>query len=242
MSLVISAYMDGFSYKNIFETKGIEYIIIISFLLLVIPFWLFINKKKSGVKIDANEALTFGSLKILKGLYFSKYHTWAFLPKSGLALVGLDDFIQRITGEVKVRFLINEGDIIKKGDLMAEMENNGKILRLHSPVSGTIVKSNRQLYSHPELINEDPYGKGWIYSIKPSAWIEETRSFYLADSAADWVSSELNRFRDFLSVSMSKGSPVSAQVIMQDGGELCNNPLSELPAEVWTNFQNSFLD
>ena len=109
--------MDGFSYNNIFETKGIEYIIIIAFLVLIIPFWIIINKQ-AGLKGRYKKAfgiLTAGILRIPQGMFYSKNHTWAHLEKSGIAKVGLDDFLLHITGEVKFSNLKNPGDIINKG-------------------------------------------------------------------------------------------------------------------------------
>jgi glycine cleavage system H protein len=95
--------MDGFSYNNIFETKGIEYLIIITFLLLIIPFWIAINKRsRIGVQIKkAIGILSAAGLRIPKGLFYSKNHTWTHLEKSGIAEVGIDDFLVHITGEVK---------------------------------------------------------------------------------------------------------------------------------------------
>ena len=87
--------MDAFTYKDIFETKGIEYIIIIAFLLLLIPFWILLNKSPK-IKAEIQKAwdvLTANILRIPQGLFFSRNHTWAFMEKSGLAKVGLDDFL-----------------------------------------------------------------------------------------------------------------------------------------------------
>jgi hypothetical protein len=50
------------------------------------------------------------------------------------------------------------------------------------------------------------------------------------------------RFKDFMAESMKKQSPETTMMIMQDGGELCDRPLSELPDEVWQDFQKSFLN
>ena len=95
--------MDGFTYNNIFEMKGIEYLAIAIFFAILIPFWIILNKEvktKQKVQRDLGN-LTPYSLKIPQGLFFSRLHTWAHLEKSGLAKVGLDDLLVHITGEVK---------------------------------------------------------------------------------------------------------------------------------------------
>ncbi len=235
--------MDGFSYNNIFETKGIEYLIIIAFLLMIIPFWLIINKQtaiKSQVK-NMLGILSAGILRIPQGLFYSKNHTWAHLEKSGLAKVGLDDFLMHITGEVEFSNLRNPGSFINKGELIAEINQKGKLLQIYSPLSGNIMHTNTVLYESPEIVSDDPYGKGWIYKIQPTEWIAETDSYYLADKAIAWSIKELDRFKDFLATSISKYSPETSLVILQDGGELCDKPLSEMPGEVWNDFQESFM-
>ena len=235
--------MDGFTYYSLFETKGIEYLIIIAFLILIIPFWMLINKP---VKITDSLKRTFGILsaaiiRVPKGVFYSKNHTWTHLEKSGNAKVGLDDLLLHLTGEVTLNNLKTPGTIVSKGEVITVADQNGKTLSIVSPISGEIVGTNQMLYDDPGLLNEDPYGKGWIYKIKPAQWVAETSSCHFADEAAEWLKKELDRFRDFLAVSVRKNSADASQVYMQDGGELIDNTLSAMPGEIWKDFQESFL-
>jgi glycine cleavage system H protein len=235
--------MDGFTYKNIFETKGIEYLVTVIFFLILIPFWLILNRqvksKKQTQKSLGN--LTANSLKIPQGLFFSRFHTWTHLEKSGIAKVGLDDLLLHITGEVKFNQYAKPGEKVRKGDLLAEIDQKGKLLKIYSPISGEIVEGNMVLANSPELLNEDPYVKGWMYKVKPYSWVADTNSYYLAEEATTWATQELDRFKDFLSMSIGKYSPEPSNLILQDGGELRDQPLSELPDEVWQDLQKDFL-
>ncbi len=236
--------MDGFTYSNIFETKGIEYLIIIAFLILIIPFWILLNNKAVIVrKIQQSwDVITADILRIPQGLFFSKNHTWAHLEASGNASVGLDDLLLHLVGQVKITHLKNPGEKIKKGELLAEIDQNGKTLSVYSPLSGEIINSNHTVIENPGILNEDPYEKGWIYNIKPSNWVTETKSYYLADKATGWFRTELDRFKDFLAVSFGKYSTEPSMVILQEGGELRHNPMSELQPEIWEDFQKEFLN
>jgi len=235
--------MDGFSYSDIFATKGIEYLIIITFLVLLVPFWLVLNKQKQ-ISSSIQKALGFLSASILRipqGLFYAKNHTWMYMEKSGTAKVGLDDLLLHITGEVKFKIHKNPGDIIIKGDLLTEIDQNGKLLRILSPVSGKITNINSTINENPGMLNEDPYGKGWIYKIKPSNWVRETKACYFAEEATNWSTNELERFKDFLAESMRNYAPEPSMVILQDGGELCDHSLSAFSDEIWKDFEKEFL-
>ncbi len=236
--------MDGYSYYNIFDTKGIEYLVIIAFLLLLIPFWLALNKQvQFGEQIKkAIGVLTAGILKVPQGIFYSKNHTWAFLEKSGTAKVGLDDLLLKITGEMSIRHLKSPGDKIGRGELLAELNQNGNLLKVFSPISGTILNTNLELNSKKEWLHDDPYGKGWIYDIEPSDWMAEIPSYYLAGEATDWLKRELERYKDFLALNMNKYADANSMAILQDGGELSENSLSGLSNEFWQDFQKEFLN
>jgi glycine cleavage system H protein len=235
--------MDGFSYYNIFETKGIEYLAIIAFLLLLIPFWVLLTRQRKITRqLQENLGiLTANILRIPQGVYYCKNHTWAHLEKSGAARIGLDDLLLHITGEVTIKELRQPGEIVQKGDALAELDQNGRRLKILSPITGKILDNNLILQDSPDMLREDPYGKGWIYKIKPSGWVNETRDYLMAEDATAWTDKELQRFKDFLAVSVKKYSAGPAMVVLQDGGEILDNPLMEMPKETWDDFQKDFL-
>jgi glycine cleavage system H protein len=235
--------MDGFSYHNIFDTKGIEYLAIIAFFLMLIPFWIILNRQVVSRKIKhIIGILTANVLKIPQGIFFSKNHTWTHMERHGVALVGVNDLLLHITGAVNFNHFKGPGEIISKGDLLTEIHQNGNILRIFSPISGKIIAKNTTLIEHPEISNEDPYEKGWIYKIKPTNWIADTNSYYLAEEATQWSQKELERFKDFLAGAAEKYSTNSSLTVLQDGGELCDHILAEMPKEIWQDFQQEFLN
>jgi glycine cleavage system H protein len=186
--------------------------------------------------------LTANSLKIPQGVFFSKFHTWAHLLTNGEARVGLDDLLIHFTGDVNFEHFKNPGENIRKGELLTVINHNGKNLRILSPITGEIRRANANLAENPGLLKDDPYRQGWIYTIKPTNWKAETNSYYLAEEATYWAKQELLRFKDFLSISVQKYMPQPSGVILQDGGELIDAPMAELPQEVWQDFQDKFLN
>lgn len=235
--------MDGFTYTNIFETKGIEYLVIIAFFAILIPFWTLLNRKKKQSNFIQKTPgfITASSLQIPQGLFFSKHHAWAYMEKNGNAKVGLDDLLLHLTGEVKITHLKKAGDKIQRGDLLTQITHNGKNLKILAPVSGEIQENNQMLTDDNSLLLSAPYSQGWLYLIKPTNWKADTDSCYLAEDATYWATRELERFKDFLSASVARHLPNPTSVVLQDGGELIDQPLAALPEEVWQDFQDTFL-
>lgn len=233
--------MENFSYYNIFETKGLEYIIIIAFLALLIPFTIILDKKVRKRRRIAG-TLTSGMLSIPRGILHAKNHTWTHLTKSGTAMVGLDDLLLHLTGDVQVSCTMRPGDQISKGDVIGELKNGDHTLTIYSPVSGKVTGVNQSLSREAGRINEDPYHSGWICKIRPSNWKYEIRTYFLGEAAVEWSSFEIQRFRDFLSLTLPKYSPGAPVAALQDGGELRANLLPEMPGELWKDFQKEFLD
>ena len=150
--------MDGFTYTNIFETKGIEYLFIIAFFATLIPFWLILNRKPK-LKEQFSKALGFitpDSLRIPQGVFFSKFHTWAHLGTNGEARVGIDDLLLHFTGNVNIESTLKSGDKIAKGEIISSINHNGKTLQVKSPISGEIKVENEALTDNPDLIKDDP--------------------------------------------------------------------------------------
>jgi glycine cleavage system H lipoate-binding protein len=147
-----------------------------------------------------------------------------------------------LTGKVRFNNLKKPGETISKDDLMAVIENQGKMLSIFSPVSGKIIDLNPILTDNPGMINEDPYRKGWMYKVRPNKWIAETSKYHLAGDAAEWMGQELARFKDFLMKNSTDITSETPGIILQDGGELRDHILSELPKEIWCKFQEDFLN
>lgn len=236
--------MDGFTYKDIFDTKGIEYIIIISFLLLIIVFWNVINRPIK-VKESINTAIGFLNDKILripKGIFYNKNHTWTYLQPEGFAKTGIDDLLVHLTGPVRVKQVLNTGDKIKKGDKIAEIYQEDKVIDITSTLSGEVAYVNERLANDPMILSKDPYNKGWFIKIKPDNWVEETSEYILADSAPQWFYNEIQRFKDFIAGTGRKNSADPASIVLQEGGELMDHPLAGMSSEIWKDFQKSFLE
>lgn len=94
-------------------------------------------------------------------LRFHKEHEWVRL-KGRQATVGISDFAQDALGDIVFIDLPKAGSSVKTGQQIGEIESTKTTSTLYTPVSGTIVQVNGELKDHPEIVNADPYGKGWM--------------------------------------------------------------------------------
>jgi len=196
----------------------------------------------SNTQAALSSAFDENSVVVPKGLYFDKTHIWAFMEKDGAVKVGIDDFMQHITGPLSRVGLKPAGVKIKKGDPLLTIIQNGKHLTLYSPVSGTITASNQTLISNSSAINSSPYADGWIYLIEPANWIREIQFLSMAEQYRAWLKDEFTRLKDFFATVIMIQTPQYAHIALQDGGALKDSILTDLGPEVWEDFQTKFID
>jgi glycine cleavage system H lipoate-binding protein/ABC-type phosphate transport system substrate-binding protein len=182
------------------------------------------------------------AINVPAGLYFDKTHTWAFMESNGIVTVGIDDFLQHITGPISRIKMKGEGKKIKKGEVILSVIQNGKQLNLYAPVSGTIIEQNVRLKDDSSLINNSPYGEGWVYKIEPANWIRENQLLFMADKQRQFLKKEFSRLKDFLALALQGPEGNLIPVMLQDGGEIRDGVLSDLGPEVWEDFQTNFID
>jgi glycine cleavage system H lipoate-binding protein/ABC-type phosphate transport system substrate-binding protein len=232
-------------YKPVFKTI----LVILAVIILagiVLDFALRSLRRKKDLQHTGNlvtrSVLNENSLIVPRGLYFDKTHTWAFMEQNGIVKVGIDDFLQHITGKLTRIKMLNEGDKVKKGDPILSVIQNGKQLNLYSPVSGTIRTKNTVLLNDPSFLNTSPYSEGWVYRIEPTNWLRENQLLFMAEKHKLFLKSEFSRLKDFLSTTLNNDSEKFAMAVLQDGGELADSTLANLGPEVWEDFQTKFID
>ncbi len=98
-------------------------------------------------------------------LYYNREHVWVRI-QGNRGTVGVTDFAQREMGEVLFVDLPEEGSQVEKGDVFGSLESSKTVGELHSPISGEIVSINKDLEEEPSLVNDDPYGKGWLMIVE----------------------------------------------------------------------------
>jgi glycine cleavage system H protein len=129
----------------------------------------------------------------LKDLYYTNRHIWVKKEPDELFVLGLDDLGQKLAGKIKFVRLKSEGSGIKQNRVFGTMESMKWIERLLSPITGIITKINSNLQKKPTLINEDPYGDGWMIKIKPTGNVnKELNSLNHGNNLLNWIKKEID--------------------------------------------------
>ena len=100
-----------------------------------------------------------------ENLKYTKEHEW-ILVEGDTAKVGITDFAQRELGDIVYVEVDTEGEELDKDEVFGTVEAVKTVSDLFMPVSGEVIEFNEALEDEPELINKDPYGKGWIIKVK----------------------------------------------------------------------------
>jgi glycine cleavage system H protein len=102
-------------------------------------------------------------------LRYTAEHEWVRgSGESGAVRVGITDYAQEALGDVVYVSLPEVGAAVEKGAAVGEVESTKSVSDIYAPVSGTVKARNEKLDEHPELINSDPYGAGWMLDIEVS--------------------------------------------------------------------------
>jgi glycine cleavage system H protein len=107
------------------------------------------------------------SFDVPETLRYAESHEWATTDGSPVR-IGITDFAQDELGDVVFVELPEEGEEVTAGGEFGVVESIKAVSDLYAPVSGTVVDVNEELFDRPELVNEDPYGEGWMLSVELS--------------------------------------------------------------------------
>ena len=101
-------------------------------------------------------------------LKFLKSHEWARAEGNGRVTIGISDHAQGSLGDLVFVEVPEVGRTLAKGGAAAVVESVKAASDVYSPISGEVIATNEALGASPELVNQDPYGAGWLFKLKPS--------------------------------------------------------------------------
>ena len=127
-------------------------------------------------------------MNVPEELLYTKEHEWTKI-EGDTAIVGITDYAQHQLGDIVYVELVEVGKEVKQMERIGTVESVKAVSDIYSPLSGTVIEVNDSLKDHPELINQDPYGKGWMVKLKIRD-VSETKNLMKAGDYEKYVKEE----------------------------------------------------
>lgn len=207
-------------------THAIEYVLVVSYLLLFIPFWRFVN----GASVA--QAFTLGWFHVPENVHLHRGHSWA-RTFGGAVAVGLDDFAHKMIGPLDAIQLPAVGTAVRQGQKAFTVVADGKPFDVVSPVDGNVVAVNEVVRAYPADAVRDPYGTGWLLKVEPR-WITANLKNLVSGDAA-------RRFLDAAAEALAGRMSPELGVVLQDGGTPVHGIAREIDAAHWDDLVRASL-
>jgi glycine cleavage system H protein len=208
-----------------FATKGIEYILALSFLAGLTIFWRVLKPAQPSAQPVSHRSPAQRGWHLPADRQYHKGHAWVMEVAPGVVRVGLNDFAQQLLGPVDRIALPRVRSRVHQGQKIWQAHVNGHAFRLPSPVEGCVLRLNPALQANSRLVNEDPYGSGWLMDLDSSDLSSGHGTLHGAAKVRQWL-------REF---QVGLGQSLSPQLgaVLQDGGTLSPGFARALPEKRW---------
>ena len=202
-------------------------------LLVALGLWLAAKWVFRAVRDWRNGLQEVGGVTLHPALHYHSGHTWVMPRKDGTVRIGIDDFGRRLLDGVRDVRLPAKGSEVVEGEVAIHLGCGKKQAKLLSPVDGMVVEINEALTrggALPTNLEDDPYGKGWLFSVK----VPDKKFVHLPTSAMarEWMKNEVDRLSFLLHQDLG--------LVAADGGDLVSRPSGVLSDEQWRTLTLSF--
>jgi glycine cleavage system H protein len=132
--------------------------------------------------------------KLPDDLYYEEHHCWVKI-EGDILVMGMDDFAQQMAGEIVYVQLPFEGKKLIAGKKFAKVESGKWLGKVYAPVNGELLESNQALEIDPTIINQDCYGNGWMYKIKPNDISEVDSLIHGGTAIENWLLEDIEKYK-----------------------------------------------
>jgi glycine cleavage system H protein len=208
--------------------------VVLTIVLALTVDWLLHRRRTEAPVVDT---ATPASVRVPSGVFFARSHTWLNMFPSGHAWLGIDDFVVRLLSAPRVRFLVEAGAHVRRGEPVVSLEEGEHALTIRSPIDGRILSFNAALQDKPETLHKAPFCDGWVCDIRPDRY-SDMKALLLGDETHAWMEAEFGRLRDVFAGAGGEVQPA----MLQDGGPPIAGAMKHVSDEVWKRFDREFLE
>ncbi|MGD8837423.1 MAG: glycine cleavage system protein GcvH [Desulfobacteraceae bacterium] len=127
-------------------------------------------------------------------LFYEKNHYWVKV-EDDMLIMGMDDFAQQLAGDIVFVQIPFAGKKLKVGKKFAQVESGKWLGKVYAPVNGELIEGNEALEAEPSLINNDCYGQGWMFKIKPADMDELNSLIHTREDIEKWVLEDIEKYK-----------------------------------------------
>jgi glycine cleavage system H lipoate-binding protein len=220
------------------SSKAVEYGIALLFLVTFVPFWRYVQGGAALASPVTDAARHMAEdivewFRVARDVAFHPGHAWVRLLQPGVALIGADDFAQKLVGHIERIDLPAEGAEVRQGEPAWRFLVGGRTVDMVSPVTGTVTAVNRTAAGNPDIVNDDPYHSGWLLRVEGPRVDTAARGLLRGKVARQWLADAT----DALRLRMSPGLGLA----LQDGGVPVNGLAHAIDPQHWDDLAREHL-
>jgi glycine cleavage system H lipoate-binding protein len=222
-------------HAELFATKGQEYLLVITYLVLLSGFWALLSgpdRERPSPRRTAPGRVR-GWFSLPAHLHFHQGHTWAAREADGVLRVGMDEFSRRLLGSPSALRLPEVGAELRQGGIGWTVWVDGKPIEMLSPVDGEVMDVNAMALEDPGGALERPYDDGWLLKVRVNRVSCPLKNLLTGEVAQAWIRTAEERIR-----TRSWGE---LGVVLPDGGEPVDGMAKAVSPEDWDAFAREFL-
>lgn len=169
------------------------------------------------------------------GVFLQPTFTWTKIQDDGSLKVGLHPMLLGLVGAPYEIELLQDKEIIEKGDPLLRVNKDGRHLTIKAPVAGEVTAYNQALIGETDWQH---LNTSWLYKIQPQTVQQEIPNWQYAEDAGEWLQERYQNMKSFI---FEKTAPTSVGITLADGGDIPMGVLSELDEDGWKEFQEKFM-
>ena len=185
----------GMTPPDLFATKGIEYLIVIGYLVALVMVWRFLCGSRGPVEVRDQRRRVGGRFILPEEYCFHQGHSWATPVGGNVVKVGMDDFAHRLLGRPDDIDLPALGTRLLQGERGWELRVGSVSVEMLSPVEGEVVGVNYEVVDSPEILCADPYERGWLLEVQVPEQRRNQRNLLCGPLAHAWMEEQLRAMR-----------------------------------------------
>jgi len=174
-----------------------------------------------------------GGFEQPENYFYHRGHSWALTEFGGRVRVGIDDFAQRLVGQVEEVLLPKVGQKVGQGSPSLGIKRKKQDVPVLAPIEGIITHINSQVAKHPDLVNKEPYEEGWLFIVEPLTLKNDLKSLLFGQEAQQWIVDEKDRLVSQIQTEIGSTA--------LDGGMPAQDFTGHLRGKKWARFVRQFL-